>query len=96
MYSVAQFCPTLCDPMDCSLPGSSVHGILPVRIKEWVCHALHQGIFLTQELNQDLLLAQLVKNPPSMQEAWVQLLRWEDPLEKVKATHSNILARSIP
>ena len=29
-------CPTLCDPMDCSLPGSSVHGILQVRILEWV------------------------------------------------------------
>ena len=34
--SVAQSCPTLCDPMDCSLPGSSVHGILQARILEWV------------------------------------------------------------
>ena len=33
---VAQSCPTLCDPMDCSLPGSSVHGILRARILEWV------------------------------------------------------------
>ena len=33
--SVAQSCLTLCDPMDCSLPGSSVHGILQVRILEW-------------------------------------------------------------
>ena len=33
---VAQLCPTLCDPMDCSLPGSSVHGILQARILEWV------------------------------------------------------------
>ena len=33
---VSQSCPTLCDPMDCSLPGSSVHGILQVRILEWV------------------------------------------------------------
>ena len=31
-----QSCPTLCDPMDCSPPGSSVHGILPTRILEWV------------------------------------------------------------
>ena len=36
MYLVAQSCPTLCDPMDCSLPDSSVHGILQVRILEWV------------------------------------------------------------
>ena len=33
---VAQSCPTLCDPMDCSLPGSSVHGIFQARILEWV------------------------------------------------------------
>ena len=33
---VAQSCPTLSDPMDCSLPGSSVHGILQARILEWV------------------------------------------------------------
>ena len=33
---VAQSCPTLCDPMDCSLPDSSVHGILQARILEWV------------------------------------------------------------
>ena len=33
---VAQLCPTLCNPMDCSPPGSSVHGILQARILEWV------------------------------------------------------------
>ena len=33
---VTQSCPTLCDPMDCSLPGSSVHGILQARMLEWV------------------------------------------------------------
>ena len=31
-----QACPTLCDPMDCSLPGFSVHGILQARILEWI------------------------------------------------------------
>ena len=36
-----QSCPTLCDPMDCSAPGSSVHGILQARILEGF-HALHQ------------------------------------------------------
>jgi len=38
------------------------------------------------------LVAQLVKNPPAMQETWVQFLGWKDALEKGKATHSNILA----
>ena len=33
---VAQSCPTLCDPMDCSPPGSSIHGILQARTLEWV------------------------------------------------------------
>ena len=33
---VAQSCPTLCDPIDCSAPGSSVYGILQARILEWV------------------------------------------------------------
>ena len=33
---VAQLCPTLCDPVDCSPPGSSVHGILQAGILEWV------------------------------------------------------------
>ena len=36
MFSVAQSCLTLCDPMDCSPPGSSVHGILLARTLEWV------------------------------------------------------------
>ena len=42
------------------------------------------------------LVAQLVKNPPAMQEIWVRSLGWEDPLEKGKATHSSILAWKIP
>ena len=41
-------------------------------------------------------VAQLVKNPPAMQETWFQSLGWEDPLEKGKATHYSILAWRIP
>ena len=37
---VTQSCPTLCDPMDYSLPGSSVHGIFQERVLEWVAIAL--------------------------------------------------------
>ena len=33
---IAQLCPTLCDPMDCSLPGSSVHGIFQAIVLEWI------------------------------------------------------------
>ena len=38
----------------------------------------------------------MVKNPPAMQEMWVQSLGWEDPQEKEMATHSSILAWRIP
>ena len=48
---VAQSCPTLCDPTDCSPPGSSVHEILQARILGVGCHALLQGIFQTQGSN---------------------------------------------
>ena len=51
---VAQLCPTLCDPMNCSPPGSSVHGILQARILAGLsCHS-HQGVFLTQGQNPGL------------------------------------------
>ena len=40
---IAQSCPTLCDPVDCSLPGSSVHGILQARILEWVAISFSRG-----------------------------------------------------
>ena len=42
------------------------------------------------------MVAQTVKNLPSMQETQVQSLGWEDPLEKGMATHSSILACSVP
>ena len=43
-----------------------------------------------------LYTAQMVKNPPAMQETWVQFLGWEDPQEKGMATHCSILAWRIP
>ena len=52
---VTQSCPILCDPMDCSLPGPSVHEIFQVRIREWVALPFSRGIFPTQELNLDLV-----------------------------------------
>ena len=42
------------------------------------------------------LVAQMVKNPPSMGETWLRSLGWEDPLEKEMAIHSSILAWRIP
>ena len=42
------------------------------------------------------LVAQLVKNPPAMQESWVRFLGWEDPVEKGMVTHSSVPAWRIP
>ena len=44
----------------------------------------------------DSLVAQVVKNLPSMHETWVQSLGWEDPLEEGMATHPSIFACRIP
>ena len=51
---VAQSCLTLCDPMDCTPPGSSVHEIFPGKNTGAGCHSLLQGNFPTQGLNPGL------------------------------------------
>ena len=55
LYLVTQSCLTLCNPMNCSLPGSSVHGDSPGKNTGVACHFLLQGIFPTQDLNPHLL-----------------------------------------
>jgi len=50
----------------------------------------------TQTSTENLLGGSVVKNLPAMQEIWVPPLGFEDPLEKVMATHSSILAWRIP
>ena len=49
---VAQACPTLCDPMYCSPPGSSVHGILQTRILEWVAISFSRGFSRPRDRTQ--------------------------------------------
>ena len=49
MCLVAQLCLTLCDPIDCSLPGSSAHGILQARILEWVAIPFSRGSSQTKD-----------------------------------------------
>ena len=75
---VAQSCPTLSDPMDCSPPGSSVHGIFQARILEWGAIVFSDyTLYLEPKAS---LVAQLVKNPPAMQEtlfdSWVRKIFW--------------------
>ena len=48
---VAQSCPTLCDPMDCSPPGSSIHGILQARTLEWVAISFSRRSSWPRDMN---------------------------------------------
>ena len=57
---VAQLCPTLCNPMDYSLPGSSVHGIFQARVLEWVAISYIAGakeivLLLTVAVNYSVI-----------------------------------------
>ena len=67
--------------------GSIVHGVAKsqTQLSDFYFHLLPRS-----------LMAQLVKNPPAMREAWVPSLGWDDPLEKGKATYSSLLGWRIP
>ena len=51
-WELAQSCPTLCDPLDCSLPGFSVHGIFQARVLEWVAISFSRGSFWPRDQTQ--------------------------------------------
>ena len=53
---VVQLCLTLSDPMDCSLPGSSIHGIFQARVLEWGAVAFSGIMLLSLNLNDDTTL----------------------------------------
>ena len=72
-------CLTLCNPMDCSPLGFSVHGDSPGKNIGVGCHFLLQLYRIQVGLPS---VAQLVKNLPAMQETPIQFLGQEDPLEK--------------
>ena len=52
---VAQSCPTLSDPMDCSPPGSSVHGIFQARVLEWGAIAFSTRMLYSVDIQSILL-----------------------------------------
>ena len=92
---VAQSCLTLYDPMDCSPPSFSVHGISQARILEWVAILLLQWIFLTLRLNPNLLpCRQILYNLSHQRNSNFRLLQILE--EKAMATHSSTLAWKIP
>ena len=90
------------DALDCSLPGFSIHGIFQARVLEWGAIAssanvlYHFLIYLSTIYILGFPGGSMVKNPPPVQETWVQSLGWEYLLEKEMATHSSILPWEIP
>ena len=80
---VTQPCPTLCDPMDCSPVGYSVHGGSPCKDTGVGCHALLQGIFPTQGSNPGLLHCRRI----------LYQLSWRNAYNQPAAVFSNAAAR---
>ena len=75
--SVTQSCRTLCDPMDCSPSGSSVHGIFQARILEWVAISFFRGSFQPRNLTQVSCIAgRLLTIWATMEVAWGFLREW--------------------
>ena len=72
---VTQSCPTFCNPMDCSPPGSSVHGDSPGKHTGVDCHVLLQGIFATQGSNPGLPHCRRILCHLSHQES-PRILKW--------------------
>ena len=85
---VAQSCPTLCDPVDCSLPGFSVRGDSPGKNTGVGCHALHQGIFPIQGLNLSLLHCRQILYHLSHQGS-LGSLEWAYPFSRGSSWHRN-------
>ena len=87
----AQSCLTLCDSMNCSLPGSTVHGVFQAKILEWVANSYSRGSSQPKDwthvscvscTGRQTLVARVVKNMPAMQETRIRSLGWEGFLKK--------------
>ena len=92
-----QPCPTLCDPMDCRPPGSSVHGILQARVLEWVAMSSSRGSYWPRDQTHFcgsyivvvFFTAEPVENPPSF--AFILANGLVGLTSKVKKTKARII-----
>ena len=80
---VAQSCPTLSDPMDCSLPGSSVHGIFQAIVLEWIAISFSRGssqpwdrTWVSRIVDRRFILPNEVLHPVSPEAEKVDLAGW--------------------
>ena len=94
--SVAKSCPTLCNPIDCSLPGSSVHGIYQSTILEWVAISFSRGLTVYGKIKID----ETFPNPELL--VWIIKLfvNPKIPVHKIKYIQSKLKpggnARALP
>ena len=84
--SVAQSCLTLCDPMDCSLPGFSVHGIFQTSVLEWVAISSSRGFSLTRDwtcVSCIFFIGRLILHPHAALVSKIHLCRGADIYSKL-------------
>ena len=91
---VAQPYLTLCKPMDCSLPHSSVHGDSPGKNTGVDCHTLFQGIFPTQELNWSFLHCRQILYQLSYQGSPIQWLSYSNSLQQTVLQSKSLINTS--
>ena len=91
---VTQLCPTLCDPVDCSPPGSSVHRISQARTLEWIVISFSRGSSQPKDQTRVFCIGGRFFT------LWATRFRFDtvcsSRLEKAMAPHSSILAWKIP
>ena len=89
VWKVTQSCPTLCNPMDCSLPGSSIHGILQARILEWSAFLFSRGS--SQPRSPALQVNSLLSEPSGKSKSTgvgsLFLLQWIFPTQESNLCH---------
>ena len=83
---VAQSCPTLCDPMECSLPGSSIHGIFQARVLEWVAIAFSMRVPRTARRSNQSILKEI--NPEYLLEGLMLKLKLQYYRQLIRRTDS--------
>ena len=94
---IAQSCPTVWDPQDCSPPGSSVHGILQARTLDWVAIPLSSGPSQPRHQTQVFCIAGRFFTVRATREAQIDIyLYLYSKMEKAMAPNSSTLAWKIP
>ena len=89
VWKVTQSCQTLCNPMDCSLPGSSIHEILQARILELLAFLFSKGSsqFRSPALHANSLLSEPPGNPKKTGVGSLSLLQWIFPTQESNRHH---------